>query len=87
VGEWLVESGLGLLGHPCCGCGVGRVGVISLAFWRLLNAATNWASRVDHRVVTIPLTEEQAQALNPQMVDRIRERSVEDVECAPAEDA
>lgn len=78
AGEWLVESGLGLLGHPCCGRGIGRVGFINLVFFRLLNASTNWAARADRRVVTIPLTEGQVQALNPQMADRIRERQAEE---------
>lgn len=66
IAEWIVEKLLAILGHPCCGRGIGRIPGIDHAAFVLLNAP-NQLRRHDTRVARLPLTVEQAFTFQPSL--------------------
>lgn len=67
--EAVVNAVLAALGHPCCGRGpLGRPATLDLFWWRIMQWPCSFAHR-DRRVVTVPLTVNQAATLRPDLVD------------------
>jgi hypothetical protein len=73
LGRWalatLVEWLFGLLGHPCCGRGLGRIWPIGTVSYRLLSAALNLLTGAGASVLEIALTAVQALALHPRYAE------------------
>jgi hypothetical protein len=62
--EGAVEGVMAAVGHPCCGRGLGRLGV---AYWpahALLVGVMQWATRGERIVARIRLSDEEAQTLS-----------------------
>lgn len=69
--EAVVETTLTLLGHPCCGRGLGRWEPISDLAFRLLNLPYRF---LPDRVVThLPVSDEHAEVLDPVFAKTCRE--------------
>jgi hypothetical protein len=68
VANWAMQTVLAMLGHPCCGRGLGRIPKTDL-FW---HTAMDWPCKLmarDRPVISIPLTYEQAAILRPDLID------------------
>lgn len=64
LAEFVTEKILALLGHPCCGRGLGRIRGIDYAAFVFLNAP-NRLWRHNREVIRLPLMREQALLLQP----------------------
>jgi hypothetical protein len=76
--EWVLVA----LGHPCCGRGVGRLGLVYVPSNALLYGVLGWASRGDRVVAHIRLTEDQARALDPGFVRRWLDDDLDDAQAS-----
>jgi hypothetical protein len=63
----VVESALSLVGHPCCGRGVVRIRGVDVVAHRLLNTALRFDRDIE--IIGLPLTLDQARALDASFVD------------------
>jgi len=73
LSRWLVsevvERPLGLLGHPCCGRGIGRLGPVFEVSRGALNAAIDWQMHSGERIAEVRLTAERAMTLEPRFIE------------------
>lgn len=67
LAEAVVNGVLACLGHPCCGRGIGRWEPFSGLAFRFLNLPNRLAHR-DRELLSLPLTAEQAAAIEPEWV-------------------
>lgn len=74
--RWLVEAGVdrlvAMLGHPCCGHGLGRIPSVATGAYHLINWAGHVGDKHSTVVVRLSLTTAQALALNIYWQDSIR---------------
>lgn len=72
LAEHAVEAFQAALGHPCCGKGpLQYIPGIDIALIRIESAVLNWGHRRDQQIVDVPLTAEQALAIQPLWRDDI----------------
>jgi hypothetical protein len=76
VAEKVVETALAVVGHPCCGRGLGRIPGVDVAAYVVLNLPNRWWRHSVH-IIEIPVTREQALRIQPSWAD---EKWIEDVE-------
>lgn len=77
IAERVVHGGLAALGHPCCGEGpLGKTERLELFWYEVLNLP-NKLYRWNRHVGRLPLTEEQAELLEPEHVRERREWAAE----------
>lgn len=70
--EWIAETALAALGHPCCGRGpLGRIPTLGLVWHRVLNLRACMPHR-DRAVIGLPLSEKQAARIAPAFVEEMR---------------
>lgn len=67
--EFVVERLLELLGHPCCGRGLGRIERVNVAAFQLLNLPNRF---LDRPVVCLPVSDEDAELLQPGVAEQAR---------------
>ena len=63
------EEALEILGHPCCGRGIGRIGPICALAFRILQLVHRPEFRHGRKLLEVAITADQARHLNPEFVD------------------